>query len=350
MSMPSFPPGDPTVSLPCAHGGPPLTGRSRSHAEDFVVEERLGFDASGAGEHLLMSVEKTGLNTAEVARLLARAAGVRPAAVGFAGLKDRLAVTRQYFSVQLPGRADPDWTGLPERVRVLYAVRHDRKLRRGALAGNRFCIVLREIAGDRDAAVEVCRAIARAGVPNYFGPQRFGRDGTNVPAAAAMFAGEGKSPGRERRGMLLSAARSLIFNDLLGVRVADGTWQTLLEGEVVALDRSRSHFPFDPLDASLPERLAAFDVHPSGPLPGRAGRALAPRGEAAALEARVLARYPVLTEGVQRFGVDADRRALRTAVRDFSWALEDDALTFAFELPAGSYATAVLREVVAEPG
>lgn len=345
MSPSASPPGDPTADLPCAHGGPSLTGRARSSAEDFVVEECLGFEASGAGEHLLMSVEKTGLNTAEVARLLARAAGVRPAAVGFAGLKDRLAVTRQYFSVQLPGRADPDWTGLPDRVRVLSAVRHDRKLRRGALSGNRFRIVLREVGGDRLAVAGTCRAIVREGVPNYFGPQRFGRDGVNVSAAAALFAGELRRPGRERRGMLLSAARSMIFNDVLATRVADRSWQNLLEGEVIALDRSRSHFPYDPDDASLAERLAGFDVHPTGPLPGRPSRALAPGASAARVEAGVLAGYPDFIEGLQRLGVDADRRALRAAVRDFAWSFEEEALVLGFELPAGSYATAVLREI-----
>src|SRR6185503_17769039 len=161
--------------LPFAHGAiPPLTARLRLTHEDFLVEEILGYDADGAGEHLLLWVEKRGANTDWVARELAKFAGVPAVAVGYAGLKDRHAVTRQTFSVQLAGRPDPDWSTFPHaEVTVLAATRHSRKLKRGALRGNRFVLVLREVGGDRAQAESVLQRIATHGVPNYFGEQRF---------------------------------------------------------------------------------------------------------------------------------------------------------------------------------
>src|SRR5690348_8106905 len=147
--------------LPYAHGGPPLTARLRAVPDDFLVEEILGYDADGAGEHALLWVEKRGANTDWVARELARFAGVPPVAVGYAGLKDRHAITRQAFSVQLAGKPDPDWSAFPHpEVKVLAATRHSRKLKRGALRGNRFVLVLREPQGDRAVAEQVLTEVA----------------------------------------------------------------------------------------------------------------------------------------------------------------------------------------------
>src|SRR5690348_15986051 len=217
------------AQLPCAYGTPPLGARLRSSPEDFVVEEILGYDADGAGEHALLWVEKRGANTDWVARELAKFAGVSQVAVGYAGMKDRHAVTRQTFSVQLAGKPDPDWSVFPHaEVKVLAATRHSRKLKRGALRGNRFVLVLRDAQGDREAAERVLAQIAARGVPNYYGEQRFGREGGNVEQARAMFAG--RRVERDKRSFLLSAARSHIFNNVLAARVERDAWDKPLDG------------------------------------------------------------------------------------------------------------------------
>ncbi|OHC47109.1 MAG: tRNA pseudouridine(13) synthase TruD, partial [Rhodanobacter sp. RIFOXYA1_FULL_67_6] len=217
--------------LPWAYGVPPLQARLRSTPEDFQVEEILGYDADGAGEHALLWVEKRGANTDWVARELAKFAGVPQVAVGYAGMKDRHALTRQTFSVQLAGKPDPDWSAFPHaEAKVLAVTRHSRKLKRGALRGNRFVLVLREVQGDRAMAEQVLAQIAARGVPNYYGEQRFGREGGNVAQARAMFGG--RRVDRDKRSFLLSAARSQIFNSVLAVRVERGAWDSPLEGEI----------------------------------------------------------------------------------------------------------------------
>ncbi|MGA0588707.1 tRNA pseudouridine(13) synthase TruD [Dyella sp. KRB-257] len=331
--------------LPFACGGAPLTARLRAAPEDFIVEEILGYDTDGAGEHALLWVEKRGANTDWVARELARFAGVPPVNVGYAGLKDRHAVTRQAFSVQLPGRPDPDWSAFPHaEAKVLAATRHGRKLKRGALRGNRFVLTLRAVQGEREAAERVLQQIAARGVPNYFGEQRFGREGGNLAQARAMFAG--RRMDRGQRSILLSAARSQIFNSVLAARVEQGSWDTALPGEIWSLAGSRSWFGPEPLDDALARRLSQGDIHPSGPLWGEGEP---PSTEAVgALERQVAAEHADLAEGLVRARLEQERRALRLMPKDLRWRWPDDAtLELAFELPAGAYATVVVRELAA---
>jgi tRNA pseudouridine13 synthase len=336
------------LELPRAYGAPSLGARLRSTPEDFRVEEVLGYDADGQGEHALLWVEKRGANTDWVARELAKFAGVSPVAVGYAGLKDRHAVTRQTFSVQLAGKPDPDWSAFPHAdVKVLAATRHSRKLKRGALRGNRFVLVLREVQGDRDAAEQVLQQIAARGVPNYFGEQRFGREGGNVAQARAMFAG--RRVDRDKRSFLLSAARSQIFNNVLAARVERGAWDTPLDGEIWSLAGSRSWFWPEPFSDVLAERLARADIHPSGPLWGQGEPPTV--ADAGALEREVAAASSDLAEGVAAARMDQERRPLRLLPRDFKWRwLDDNSLELAFELPAGAYATVVVRELAAIEG
>jgi tRNA pseudouridine13 synthase len=348
---PPLPAGDPTCGLPFAFGGPALRGLLRSRPEDFCVEEDLGWQPAGAGEHVFLTIRKRGLNTVDVARRIARLAGVPALAVGFAGLKDRHALTTQSFSVQLPGTAMPGWALLEDDGIALLAVtRHARKLRRGALTGNRFRLCVRGLAGDPARAEAILQRIAREGVPNAFGSQRFGRAGSNLGAADALLSGRGRRPPREQQGLYLSAARSFLFNQVLAARVLGESWATGLDGDVLMLEGTHSQFRREASDAGLAARLAALDLHPTGPLPGRAARALAAEGEAAALEAAVLEPWSHWSAALARLGVDAERRPLRVVVRGLEWAFRDDVLTLAFSLGAGAYATAVLREVVrAEP-
>ncbi len=333
------------TELPRAHGAPALSARFRASPEDFRVEEIDAFEASGSGEHLLLTVEKRGMNTAFAAKRIAQWAGVPEAAIGYAGLKDRHAVTRQRFSVHLPGREAPDIAALrSDDLSVLKSERHAKKLPRGALSGNRFVLTLRDVAADRGAVETRLQAIAARGVPNYFGEQRFGRGGGNVAEALAMFAG--RRVRREQRSLLLSAARSELFNRVLAVRVAGGSWDRGLEGEVWMLDGSRSVFGPEPWSEALAARLAAFDIHPSGPLWG-AGE-LRSKEASRALEVSALTDETalMLRAGLEKAGLKQERRALRLRPQELHSAwLADDVLELRFELPAGAYATVVLREL-----
>jgi tRNA pseudouridine13 synthase len=333
------------IDAPRAHGDAVLSARFRSVPEDFIVEEIDAFEASGAGEHLLLSVEKRAMNTAFAAKRIAAWAGVAESAIGYAGLKDRHALTRQRFSVWIPKKIAPDIDALQsEDLRVLDVHWHARKLPRGALAGNRFVLTLREVEGDPAAIEARLQAIATRGLPNYFGEQRFGRGGDNVSKALSMFAG--RRVAREERGHLLSAARSELFNRVLGARVRAQCWETGLDGEVWMLDGSRSVFGPEPWSDVLAERLARFDIHPSGPLWGRGE--LRTQGEARALERAVLESDPLsaLRVGLERAGLDQERRALRLLPQElrFDWP-EPQSLQLRFGLPAGCYATTVLAEL-----
>jgi tRNA pseudouridine13 synthase len=205
-----------------AHGPAVARGRLRAVPEDFRVEEILGFEADGAGEHLLVKVEKRGANTLWVARQLARYVGITARDVSYAGIKDRHAVAIQHFSLWLGKHPEPDWMSLdnPE-FRVLSAIRHGRKLRSGALKGNRFQLTLRGLSAPASELESRLATIRAQGVPNYFGLQRFGRDGANIESAAKMFADPRSVRDRKLRGLLLSSARSLIFNAVLSRRVLD---------------------------------------------------------------------------------------------------------------------------------
>jgi tRNA pseudouridine13 synthase len=344
-------PADPVRDLPFAHGGPVLQGLLRARPEDFVVEELLGYGPSGEGEHVWIRLRKRRRNTLDVAQALARLAGVPVSAVGFAGLKDREALTTQHFTVQLPGRADPDWSLLQDAdLELLEVRRHNRKIRRGSLRGNRFRLRVEQVLGDRDLAGARLQRIAEAGVPNYFGEQRFGRGGENLPRAARLLSGQARVKGREQRGLLLSAARAHLFNQVLAARVAAGVWDTPLEGDVLQLAGSERQFMFDPDAADLAPRIAQLDVHPSGPLCGGAGHALEPALDALALEQAVLADWPEWISGLARLGLEADRRPLRLAAGALAWEWRDGGLELGFELPAGAYATALARELLHPSG
>lgn len=334
------------MDLPVAFGPPPAAGRIRVVPEDFQVEELLGFEPDGAGAHLLLVVEKRGANTGWVASQLARLAGVHPRDVGYSGLKDRHAVTRQSYSLPwaaaTPVEACLDWSG--EGFRVLAASRHGRKLRPGSHRGNHFLVRVRDFAGDEAVVGERVRLIAAAGVPNYFGPQRFGRDGGNL-ARARDWAGGAPAPReRSQRSFLLSAARSALFNEVLAERVRRGDWNSLLPGEAVMLDGRRSYFRAVEVDETLRARCEQLDVHPTGPLWG-AGESPA-TGEALAVEERALAQESALRALLAGQGLEHERRSLRLPVRALAWRVGDEGLTLEFELPRGAFATAVLHELL----
>lgn len=282
------------------------------------MTELLGIEFSGDGEHDWLWVEKSGSNTAWVADQLARHAGVSSRDVGYSGLKDRHAVTRQWFSVRRPTGEGTDWDAVDlEGVTLLERHRHQRKLKRGAHRGNAFRIALRgnEVAAHRDELVARLRRIAGEGVPNYFGEQRFGRDGGNVALGEAVLAGRRMS--RSQRSLGLSAVRSRHFNDELSARVEADSWNRLQPGDTANLDGSGSVFAVDDVTDELAQRCADFDIHPCGTLPS--------------LEAA---------------GVKAVSRPLRIRVEELQWKFSDGALRLEFRLRKGSFATSVLRELV----
>ena len=308
------------------------------------MEEDLGHTPEGEGEHLWLWVEKRGVNTDQVARQLAKLAGVRQMDVGYAGLKDRHAVTRQWYSIHVPKDAmeqaaqwhDPQW-------RVLRLARARRKIRRGSLHGNRFIIKLREVRGEKPAIENRLNEIIARGVPNYFGEQRFGHD--NIARAEAMARGELRVADRHLRGIYLSSLRSALFNMVLARRVNDDNWDRALDGEALNLNGSRSFFIADVIDTVILHRLATGDIHPSGPLWGRGEPPS--RGEAQRLELAAVAACPELwRRACSDAGMEQERRPLRLAVQGLQWQWSDaTVLCLEFGLPAGAYATTLIREL-----
>jgi tRNA pseudouridine13 synthase len=291
--------------------------------EDFIVTELPLQLPSGEGEHVWLDVEKNGANTAFVAQQLAEAAGVQERDVGYAGLKDRYAVTRQWFSLYRPKGEVPDLTLLqhPE-FKVSSQSRHVKKLRPGDLKGNRFRIVLRDVTGDREAIEANLAAVTAQGVPNYFGAQRFGHDGGNVEQGRAMLAREIRVRNPKKKGIYLSAVRSFVFNEVLALRIQQGLWGRTLPGDV--LDEAG---------------------RPTGPLWGR-GR-VTTTDQAQALETGVAERHALLCDGMEHAGLDQERRALVASPADMSWEWpQADQLVLTFSLPAGTYATSVLNEIL----
>lgn len=330
---------------PRAHGEACGQAVLKASAADFQVDEVLDIPLSGSGEHLWLWVEKRGLNTEEAARRLARAAGVSQRNISYAGLKDRQALIRQWFSLHLPGKADPDLSAAEgETLAILKAVRHSRKLQRGAHSANGFTLRLTALRADRELLEQRLQSIREQGVPNYYGLQRFGWQGGNV-ADARTCAERGELPEqRNTRSRLLSSARSYLFNRALAARVADGSWNRARVGDLLAFTDSRSFFMAGEAETSDP-RLAILDLHPTGPLWGEGVSPAA--GAAHALEQDLAEREPTLSAWLAKAGMAHERRILRLPIADLTWHYpEPEILQLQFVLPAGCFATAVVRELV----
>jgi tRNA pseudouridine13 synthase len=341
------------LAPPRAFGSPPASGVLRAAPEDFLVEEDLGFTPAGAGQHLLLKVRKTNANTTWVARELSGLVGCNPRDVGYAGLKDRRAVAVQWFSVPKP-RSAIDWTAVSGgnhatgEFAVLEAHAHNRKLPRGALAGNRFTIRMRAPGSDGAALAALIaprlEAISRCGVPNYFGPQRFGRDGANLARVAAGVGGL-RQP---ERGFVISAARSVLFNAVLAERVRGGSWDRLLLGDLANLDARGSVFVVEAIDETLEARAGRLELHPTGALWGQGS----PPSRAAVLEleAGIGARLAAEARLCESVGLRQERRSLRLAVRELQCESEPAAVLLRFRLARGAFATTVLRELFETEG
>lgn len=331
-------------SLPFAYGQPKTQARIKSQPADFQVEETIAYSLSGEGEHLWVWLEKQGENTDWVAQQLAKWAGIRLRDIGYAGLKDRHGITRQWFSLYLPGRDNPDFAEFKfDNLRILKHRRHQRKLQTGGLSGNRFILTLRDVQGDAAELETRLQQIKAQGVPNYFGEQRFGRNEHNLVMAQRLFDGELTRLRPAQRGLYISAARSFLFNEILAESVRQQNWNQACLGDVFQLEGSDKWF-VDDGSTELVARVNQLDIHPTGALVG-AGE-LATQQDALKLETQVLAKHQAWCSELEALGLKQDRRALRVIPKNLSWQmLDDQTLQVSFDLAPGRYATVVMREL-----
>jgi len=349
-------------SLRYAFGEPKASATFKQHCADFCVDEILGFEFSGEGDHVCLQIRKENITTFDVCQKLARAFSVSINQVSYAGIKDRRGICSQWFSVKIPAISDAKLEKLAfDDVEVLAVHRNSRKIKTGSHQANRFSILLRDVAGDFDLLQARAQEIARHGIPNYFGQQRFGHNMANVHAALELMgdsrmerAGRGKQAAahkRFQRGMLISAARSYVFNHILSQRVDDMSWNQYIVGDVLNLDGTNRFFGLtsdQPWDEPLQLRLQTHDIHPTGLLPGiiEATDKYATSGQARALEARTCEDLSALSKGLEKLAVTAGRRSLRVLPKDFTCNRVDGSnLQLQFTLGRGSYATSVLREL-----
>ncbi|MBL4940092.1 MAG: tRNA pseudouridine(13) synthase TruD [Colwellia sp.] len=329
------------------HGKPQSSGLLRQQISDFKVFEQLPFSPCGEGEHLYIHIRKTGANTVFVARELAKYFKVKEPLVSYAGLKDRFAITEQWFGVHVPGKKVYDLSNLViEGVEVLSYQRHNKKLRTGALTGNRFELILRDVT-ELKALQERWQKIVEQGVPNYFGEQRFGIDGGNIDRALALFAGA-KIKDKKKRGMYLSAARSCIFNNIINERINNKIFSTIQMGDVLMLAGTQSVFHLDEVDDSITQRFIDKDVDITASMWG-AGE-LMTNAEPKNLEQLIADRHSEFSQGLPRFGLKQERRRIRLVIDNTDIeVLSIDVLPtvkISFTLASGSYATTVLRELI----
>jgi tRNA pseudouridine13 synthase len=328
-----------------AYGEAPINGSLKSANADFRVDEIMPIEPSGQGEHLWLHIEKNGCNTDWLAQQLAKLSKVKPMAVSYAGMKDRHAITTQWFSIHLPGCDDPDLSLLQsDEVTILQTIRHDKKLKRGALSGNRFKLRIRDVSGDLDKMQERLNTIKEQGIPNYFGEQRFGFDLNNLTKAELLFQRKIKRIKKHQRSLYLSSARSWIFNQVLSERIKQNNWNQHLAGDVFMLQGKSACFPDDG-SGDIAERLSTMQIHPTGVLWGE-GESLA-SAKCLEIENEIAKNNELFCEGLEGARMKQERRALRLLVDDLNWQMEEnDSLIIEFSLPSGAYATMVLREVL----
>ena len=321
---------------------PKQTALLKAECADFVVKEQLGYDMSGDGEFVAVKVRKTDCNTLFVGEQLAKFAGISACNMSYAGLKDRKAVTEQWFSLQMPGQPTPDFSQFSlDGVEILDVTRHQRKIRIGSLQGNHFEIFLRN-AEETDELKVRLDFLAKNGFPNYFTEQRFGRDGNNLTQALRWANGEIKVKDRNKRSFYLSAARSEIFNLIVSKRLELNLAQQILVGDVLQLNGSHSWFVVDESEdlAQLQQRLAQQDVLLTAPLIGEEEKS------AVDFENEIFAQHQALFALMRQERMKAARRPILMQPQHFQWQFEPNGLRLQFALPAGGYATALIRELV----
>jgi tRNA pseudouridine13 synthase len=338
---------DPLEPLPLLTADlPGIGGRIRDRPEDFEVEEIPAYAPSGSGDFLYLWLEKKGMGAEYFTHEIARRLQIRPADIGLAGLKDRWAITRQMVSV--PRQCEGQLPALEgDGLRLLSVTRHTNKLRSGHLRGNRFRVAIRDANVDAASLDALLERLRRLGVPNYYGPQRFGRGGETAQIGLAMLHRESRRAKSFLRKLALSAVQSLLFNDYLARRMADGLLHRILPGDVqskrgtgglfVALDQGREQ-----------ERFDTGETVPTGPIFGR--KMMPALGEAGEREAAVLADAKIESQAFQGFGklLQGTRRHNLVFPEQLTWEPDQGVVRLHFALPAGAYATVLLKEVMKE--
>lgn len=323
------------------------SGSIRITTNDFKVTELNTIELSGEGEHLWLYVQKTGCNTDWVANQLSNVCQVPRRQVGFAGLKDRHAVTKQWFSVQLSKvkTIAKIESALPDEVTILDAKLHSRKIKTGQLDANQFEIIIKNIQGSKNQIEQNIQNIIENGVPNYFGEQRFGREMGNIQKAQDWFSGTYKVKSKNLKSLLISTARSHIFNCIVAQRIADNTWNKPIKGDILQLNKSHSWFPdSDASSDEITRRLKQFDIHLTAAMWGE--DTVQSHDDCALLENTIAEKFPIYQQGFKKFRLKQDRRAIRVCPMDLHYQWDDDSLKLCFKLLPGAYATGVLREII----
>lgn len=337
-------------NLTYLHGEPQGKGLLKANPEDFVVVEDLGFEPDGEGEHILVRILKNGCNTRFVADALAKFLNIHAREVSFAGQKDKHAVTEQWLCARVPGNGMPDLSKFElEGCKVLEYVRHKRKLRLGALKGNAFTLVLREVT-EREDVEKRLKAINERGVPNYFGSQRFGIGGSNLLGALRWAQSGAPVRDRNKRSFWLSAARSALFNQIVSERLKKPDANQVVVGDALQLAGRGSWFVATADEmADVQSRVDAKTLMITAALPGSGDWGT--QGEALAAEQSAVADAPELQSLLVREKVEAARRAMLLYPQQLSWNWWDDVTVgLRFWLPAGSFATSVVRELINTSG
>lgn len=321
---------------------PKKTALLKAECADFIVKEELGYDMSGDGEFVAVRVRKIDNNTIFVGEKLAAFCGVSARNMGYAGLKDRKAITEQWFCIQMPGKPTPDFSQFQmDGVEILEVTRHNRKIRTGSLDGNYFDILLRNATENDELKVRL-EIVKHLGFPNYFTEQRFGRDGHNLTEAMRWATGEIKVKDRKKRSFYLSAARSEVFNLVVSERVKLGLATQILPNDILQLKGTHSWFKADQNEDlnALQVRLENRDILLTAPLIGETEQ------NSNDIENQIVAQHHALHDLMKQERLKPARRPLLMQAENFSWQFEPAGLRLKFYLPAGSYATALVRELV----
>ncbi len=334
-------------SLNRVYKKPVISAKMRMTDADFKVEEELSFKPSGKGEHLFLQIKKINANTDWIAKQLQKIFGLSSREIGYAGKKDRHSISTQWFSLHLPGR-DVDLSKFDaikttdSEIHIINSVRHNKKLKIGSLRENKFEIVLRKLTGEID--LKNIETIRRCGVPNYFGYQRFGFDANNLVMADQYLGQEINIKNRNKRGLVISSARSLLFNLILSSRIKNDSWSQVIPGDCLMLDASQSYFLVKGNPEKEQQRIDSGDVHVTGLLPGRepSDASLS----AKVIEDQIINQFPKWMEAFFRLNLTTSRRALRCKPRDFVVEQQADKAVLKFTLNKGCYATSVIRELV----
>ena len=324
-------------------GKPQQAGRLKAEFADFIVREELGYPLAGEGEFVAVKVRKTNANTLFVGEQLAKFVDISAKNMSYAGLKDRHAVTEQWFCLHLAGKETPDFSAFEcEGVEILEVTRHNRKIRTGALEGNYFELLLRDVE-ETDELKQRLNQLQAVGFPNYFTEQRFGRDGHNLTQAQRWASGEISVKDRKKRSFYLSAARSEVFNLVISQRIADQQMQTILSGDYLQLAGSNSFFEVKEKDlVQSQQRLDENDVLLTAPLIGE--NSLEQKGNER--EKAIVAQHENLISLMKKERMNTARRAMLCKPQDLRWQFEPEGLRLTFFLNSGSYATGLVRELI----